>query len=63
MYIHQKCLFDDEFRQTCREAENPYYLGDAGRKIANVLANVQLDTNLIRKKMTLIGEEKNGWFK
>ena len=29
-----RCLFDDPFRKICREAQNPYYLGGAGKKIA-----------------------------
>ena len=58
-----RCLFDEEFRALCRRAENPYWLGDAGPKIANILATVPLDQNLIRKKMTLKGETKDGWFR
>ena len=36
-------------------------MGDAGPKIANVLANTNLNKDLIRK-MTLSGE-KYGWYK
>ncbi len=59
----QRCLFDEAFRATCRAAENPYWLGDAGPKIAHVLATVPLDQALIRKRMTLRGEAKDGWFR
>jgi UDP-N-acetylglucosamine 2-epimerase (non-hydrolysing)/GDP/UDP-N,N'-diacetylbacillosamine 2-epimerase (hydrolysing) len=59
----KRCLFDEDFRATCRAAENPYWLGDAGPKIAKVLAEVTLDQNLIRKKMTLKGDVKAGWFR
>jgi UDP-hydrolysing UDP-N-acetyl-D-glucosamine 2-epimerase len=59
----RRCLFDEEFRALCRRAENPYWLGDAGPKIAHVLATVPLDRNLIRKRMTLAGEVKEGWFR
>lgn len=59
----QKCLFDEEFRRRCATASNPYWMGDAGPKIANVLATVPLDQKLIRKKMTLRGEAKDGWFR
>ncbi len=59
----EKCLFDDDFRAMSLTAPNPYYLGDAGPKIANVLASVPLDQALIRKKMTLRGEVNNGWFR
>ena len=56
-------LFDDPFRAACRETDNPYYLGDAGPKIADVLARVPLDAALLRKKMTLKGEARDGWFR
>lgn len=59
----RKCLFDDQFRQQCRRALNPYWIGDAGPKIAEVLATTPLDRNLIRKRMTLKGEERDGWFR
>jgi UDP-hydrolysing UDP-N-acetyl-D-glucosamine 2-epimerase len=59
----RRCLFDESFRELCRHAKNPYWLGDAGPKIANVLATVPLDQNLIRKRMTLVGETKDGWFR
>jgi UDP-hydrolysing UDP-N-acetyl-D-glucosamine 2-epimerase len=58
----RSCLFDDNFRNTCRTGENPYWLGDAGPKIASVLAGVSLDQRLIRKRMTLRGEAREGWF-
>ena len=55
-------LFDETFRDVCRKTDNPYYLGDAGPKIADVLARVPLDAALLRKKMTLKGEMRDGWF-
>ncbi len=58
----RRCLFDEELRSICRNAANPYYLGDAGRKIAKVLAEIPLNRDLIRKKMTLKGLVKDGWF-
>lgn len=59
----RKCLFDDAFRALCRSAENPYGLGDAGVKIADVLARIPLDEKLLRKRMTLRGETRDGWFR
>ena len=56
-------LFDEAFREGCRQAGNPYYLGDAGPKIANVLATVTLDQALLRKRMTLRGEARDGWYR
>jgi UDP-N-acetylglucosamine 2-epimerase (non-hydrolysing)/GDP/UDP-N,N'-diacetylbacillosamine 2-epimerase (hydrolysing) len=59
----RQCLFDDDFRAACARCANPYGEGDAGKKIADVLATVPLDKTLIQKKMTLLGEEKDGWFR
>jgi UDP-N-acetylglucosamine 2-epimerase (non-hydrolysing)/GDP/UDP-N,N'-diacetylbacillosamine 2-epimerase (hydrolysing) len=58
-----KGLYEEEFREICRNAKNPYWLGEAGPKIANILATTPLDQNLIRKKMMLRGEVKDGWYK
>lgn len=57
------CLYDDDFRARCRSAENPYWLGDAGPKIAELLATVPLGHTIIRKRMTLKGETLNGWYR
>jgi len=58
-----RCFEDEEFRTRCRKGENPYYLGDAGPKVANILAETALDENLLRKRMTLLGEREDGWFR
>lgn len=59
----QRGLNDEAFREQCRRADNPYHLGNAGRKIAEVLASVPLGERLLRKRMTLRGETKDGWFR
>jgi len=59
----KRCFDDGAFRSQCRETDNPYYLGDAGKKVADVLAKVPLGQELIRKQMTLVGEAKDGWFR
>lgn len=59
----RRCLFDEEFRRKARIAENPYGMGDAGVKIARVLAEVPLNQELLRKGMTLRGEARDGWFR
>jgi len=59
----QRSLFDDNFRKLCRESKNPYWLGEAGPKVAEVLATTPLDQGLIRKRMTLKGDAKDGWFR
>ena len=57
------CIENNDFRKKCTKTHNPYYLGDAGKKIAEVLAEVTLDRKLIRKQMTLKGESKTGWYR
>jgi len=47
-----KALFDSNFRDICRNCDNPYGVGDAGKKIANILSEIDLDRNLYIKKMT-----------
>jgi UDP-N-acetylglucosamine 2-epimerase (non-hydrolysing)/GDP/UDP-N,N'-diacetylbacillosamine 2-epimerase (hydrolysing) len=59
----RRCLHDEAFRGRCAVVENPYGIGDAGLKIANALAAVKLDAALLRKRMTLLGEAKDGWFR
>lgn len=59
----RRALYDEPFRALCRTATNPYGTGDAGKKIANVLAAVDLLPALLRKEMTLRGEIKDGWFR
>lgn len=58
-----KCLFDEDFRRVCRDTDNPYFLTNSGSRVAKKLASVDLGSVLIRKKMTLAGEEFNGWFR
>jgi UDP-hydrolysing UDP-N-acetyl-D-glucosamine 2-epimerase len=59
----RRCFDEPAFREKCRMTDNPYYLGDAGKKIAAVLASVPVDQALIRKKMTLVGESRDGWYR
>jgi len=56
-------LFDKQFRNICTKSDNPYWVGDAGVKIAEILSTTKLDSNLLKKKMMLSGIEKDGWFK
>ena len=48
----ETCLYDKEFREKCSKCENPYGEGDAGRKIVEVLSKINIDKNLIQKKIT-----------
>jgi len=49
----KRALWDEEFRDLCRNSKNPYGVGDAGTKIAEVLATVELDSRLIQKRCTI----------
>ena len=55
------CFSDQLFRAKCHNCANPYGVGNAGPKIADVLATVELGPDLLRKRMTLLGETRNGW--
>ena len=59
----RRSLFDEDFRATCRKADNPYYLGGAGQKIADILSKVTLDQVLLQKRMTLKGEVRDNWYR
>jgi UDP-N-acetylglucosamine 2-epimerase (non-hydrolysing)/GDP/UDP-N,N'-diacetylbacillosamine 2-epimerase (hydrolysing) len=48
----RRSVFDDGFREVCATCENPYGAGNAGPRIAEVLATVAIDTDLLRKRMT-----------
>jgi UDP-hydrolysing UDP-N-acetyl-D-glucosamine 2-epimerase len=48
----RRCADDETFREQCATCENPYGAGNAGPRIAEVLATVAIDTNLVRKRMT-----------
>jgi UDP-hydrolysing UDP-N-acetyl-D-glucosamine 2-epimerase len=59
----ERCFDNKDFREKCRKTNNPYYLGDAGKKIASVLSSVPLDQKLLRKLMTLKGDVREGWYR
>lgn len=43
---------DEKFRYQCQTCKNPYGAGNAGPKIAEVLATIPIDSHLLQKKMT-----------
>lgn len=47
-----RCVEDEALRERCRTGENPYGAGNAGPRIAEVLATVSITGDLLRKKMT-----------
>lgn len=60
----RRCLFDKEFQSICSATKNPYGGGNAGKLIAESLASVDLDPKyILRKRMMLAGEKKDGWFR
>tara|TARA_B100000212_G_scaffold342405_2_gene329384 strand:+ start:1794 stop:3011 length:1218 start_codon:yes stop_codon:yes gene_type:complete len=58
-----KFSLTESFKNKCLSSPNPYWIGDAGPKIADILSKTNLNQKLIRKKMTLNGIKKDGWFK
>ena len=59
----RRSLFDEGFREICRATPNPYGIGNAGHRIAEIVAKVPLGPRLIQKGMTLAGEAADGWFR
>ena len=58
-----KCISDQKFRSICVNIENPYGVGNAGKNMCDYLTNLTLGDQLMKKRMTLIGENSKGWFK
>ncbi|MCX6921756.1 MAG: UDP-N-acetylglucosamine 2-epimerase, partial [Verrucomicrobia bacterium] len=48
----RRCVGDQDFRRQCQTCKNPYGAGNAGPRIAEVLATIPLDARLLQKKMT-----------
>lgn len=48
----RRCVEDEDFRRQCAGAQNPYGAGNAGPRIADVLATIELRPSLLQKKMT-----------
>jgi UDP-N-acetylglucosamine 2-epimerase (non-hydrolysing)/GDP/UDP-N,N'-diacetylbacillosamine 2-epimerase (hydrolysing) len=48
----ERCAADAGFRTHCRGCKNPYGAGNAGPRIAEVLATQSIDARLIQKRMT-----------
>ena len=56
-------LYDEGFRRQCSSCRNPYGMGNAAKKIVEVLATIPLNGRLLRKRMTLHGESRDGWYR
>jgi UDP-hydrolysing UDP-N-acetyl-D-glucosamine 2-epimerase len=48
----RRSVDDAAFREQCAHCVNPYGAGNAGPRIAEVLATIPIDANLVRKRMT-----------
>lgn len=48
----EKAMYDNVFRDTSHTCDNPYYMGGASKKIAEILAIEELGSKALRKKMT-----------
>lgn len=48
----RRCVEDDIFRRQCQTCENPYGAGNAGPRIAEVLATIPINARLLQKRMT-----------
>ncbi|WP_244257322.1 UDP-N-acetylglucosamine 2-epimerase [Halomicrobium sp. IBSBa] len=47
-----QALFDEAFRERVRECDNPYAYGGAGERIADRLADIQIDERLLQKEIS-----------
>lgn len=48
----RRSVKDDGFRSHCQECPNPYGAGNAGPRIAEVLATIEIDRAMLQKQMT-----------
>lgn len=48
----KSCIENEKFRTMCQNCVNPYGQGNSGSKIADILATVSIDTNILQKKLT-----------
>ena len=48
----ERCASDEAFRRQCQTCENPYGGGNAGPRIAEVLATIPINLQLLQKRMT-----------
>ena len=48
----RRCVEDKTFRHQCQTCKNPYGAGNAGPRIADILATIPINQSLLQKKMT-----------
>lgn len=49
----KKGLFNNDFRNQCKRCDNPYRSDNAGQKTSEILATIDLNSNLVQKKITI----------
>lgn len=47
-----KALYDNDFKTKTKKCKNPYGDGNAGKRIAAILAKIKIDKNLLQKQIT-----------
>lgn len=58
------CLTDNSFINKCKSVDNPYWHEMVGDKVTKVIEELTIDSRLLEKGMTLMGEVDNrGWFR
>ena len=49
------CVEDSTFKKSCLNTSNPYWMGNAGKKIAEKLASVEINQDLIQLYFRKVG--------
>ena len=47
----QKALYDSDFIENVNKCENPYGDGKTGKRIANILSKIEVNSDLTQKKI------------
>lgn len=47
-----KAIYDEELKKKIKKSKNPYGSGNAGKRIADILADIKIDKNLLQKQIT-----------
>lgn len=53
-----KCFNNIKFRNDSFNCENPYGIGNTGKKIADIISKIKIDKNVLRKKHPLLKKDK-----
>lgn len=48
-----KAIYDEEFKEILQNCKNPYGDGKTGKKVLDILSNIELDNKLMNKKLNL----------